>query len=173
LISCYAKLKEEEKISALIESVYEQTKQIFANLAAESTNAAGIATSNHHNHGHGSRALDIVNNYRAWALAGGAAAMGSMGLGGATSLMMAAGTGLKTNDPHFQHLQQQTQQQTHPHALFDPVQALQILQNAGYHGRCIPCPPLLPCCNSLIPLSSTPPHLHRHRHTSRLALWPA
>lgn len=155
LISCYAKLKEEEKISALIESVYEQTKQIFANLAAESTNAAGIATSNHHNHGHGSRALDIVNNYRAWALAGGAAAMGSMGLGGATSLMMAAGTGLKTSDPHFQHLQQQTQQQTHPHALFDPVQALQILQNAGYHGKCTTTTVLvycqrLPCSHSLL-----------------------
>ena len=62
------------------------------------------------------------------------------------ALMMAAGTGLKTNDPHFQHLQQQAQQQTHPHALFDPVQALQILQNAGYHGTCIPCPSPLSSC---------------------------
>jgi hypothetical protein len=130
-------LKEEEKIANLLESIYEQTKQIFAGLAGDASSTA--AAGNHHNHGHGSRALDIVNNYRAWALAGGNTAAGSSGAGagagaGPAALMMTTATGLKANDPHFQHLQQQQQTQTHPHALFDPIQAIQILQNAGYHG---------------------------------------
>lgn len=123
LISCYAKLKEEEKISALLESIYDQTKQIFSNISSENSNTQGYSTSTF-------RSLDIVNNFRAWALAGGAAATGS---GNMASVMMTGGAGFKSNDPNLQHLQQHQQQQAHPHALFDPIQAIQILQNAGYH----------------------------------------
>lgn len=135
LISCYAKLKEEEKITALLESIYDQTKQLFANNPQQQE---GHSHSSHS----ASRALDIVNNFRAWALAGGNAQTGAgQGLGNnnnTNNVMMlspagGAGTGLKANDLHLQHFQQQQKQQIHPHALFDPIQAIQILQSAGYN----------------------------------------
>lgn len=102
LLNCYAKVKDEEKIHLLLESLYDKIVKIITGVTSGS-NSQSSGSNNSQN-------MDLINHFR--------------------TLMTSTTNNNSSNDSNTNEVQHQRQLQIQ--AIFDPNSAVSILQSAGY-----------------------------------------